>query len=90
MPTVKISNFGSFKPSFGNISRSLKGSIRAYRLGYTSYKEAADAVSNLWPIRKRLQKEEQKKETWKKWHKMKLEKDSRTAGLRLPRKTDES
>lgn len=90
MPTVKISNFGTFKPDKSQIVRSLKRMIKTYRLGYTPPETLRRHIMKLWPIRKRLQKEERKQNTWKKWKNMLLIKDTLTAELRLPHKTDEN
>ena len=90
MPTIKISNFGTFKPDKGQLTRSLKRMFKTYKLGYTKPETLSDHIKKLWPIVKRLQKEARKENTWKEWKNLKLIKDSHTAELRLPHKTDES
>lgn len=67
MPTILISNFGTFKPSYAQIGRSLSRMVNSYRLGTTTAEKLREQVKRLWPIRKRLQKEKKGIATWREW-----------------------
>lgn len=67
MPTIKITNFGTFKPSIGKLNWQMRSALRAYRDGKIPRKRAVDKITHLWAIKQRLIKEKNGKNTWKDW-----------------------
>ena len=67
MPTVKITNLGTFKPTIGKINWQIRNSFRHYRAGRVSRETMVSRIQYLWPIKQRLMKEKAGISTWKEW-----------------------
>lgn len=67
MPTVKITNLGTFKPSIGLLNWQIKSALRAYRGGKIERDRAVSKITHLWAIKQRLIKEKSGEETWSDW-----------------------
>lgn len=75
MPTIKITNLGTFKPTISRLDYQIKRYIAMIRSGKVSNSEQLykDKINYLWKIKQRLIKEGDGQETWKEWRNKKLE-----------------
>jgi hypothetical protein len=69
MPTVKITNFGTFKPSIGKINWQIRLALKYFRSGNITRERAVTKISHLWSIKQRLIKERLGEPTWNEWNK---------------------
>lgn len=76
MPTIKITNVGTFKPKIGKINFVLKTSYRYFRKGYITAEKISSKIKEVWPVKQRLIKESLGIETWRDWRNK--EKDAKT------------
>lgn len=74
VPKVKLPLFGTFYPKISYIYRSLRASIRFYKLGGVTREYINSRIERIWPIRNRLLKESQGEITWNRWRKKDMEK----------------
>lgn len=61
LPEIRISRFGTFRPSLASINKDIKLYIEQYHKGKMDYEEVCICVSSLWPIRQSLIKEKLKR-----------------------------
>jgi len=68
MPILKISGFGTLKPTIGKINLGLKSAFRWNKLGNKTTEELRNVVRRLWPVRNRLINEYYGEFTATNWH----------------------
>lgn len=68
MPTIKISGFGTLKPTVGKINLGVKSAFRWMKSGNKTKDELRDVIRKLWPIRNRLINEYYGEFTATNWH----------------------
>ena len=73
MPRVKLTNFGTFKPSLGKINHDIRRSMLRYRAGLLKKELLIEKIKKLWPIRNRLINEWNGVHTWEEWKNKKLD-----------------
>lgn len=73
MPTIKITNLGTFKPSLKKIDNHIRKSICKIREGHPKSDMYRKRVSVLWQVRRRLKDEINGVVTWKEWRNKKLD-----------------
>lgn len=66
MPTIKVTNLGTFKPSIGKLNWQIRAAIKQIRAGKPPEK-LKKKISRLWSVKQRLIKEKRGDCTWKKW-----------------------
>lgn len=66
LPTIKITNFGTFLPSKRRIEWQIRKAIKSIREG-RNVERSKLKIKHLWEIRRRLQAERQGVLTWKEW-----------------------
>jgi len=81
LPTIKISNFGKFRPSEKKLNYRMWRAIQAYKAGKLSREVVVSVIKHLWPIKQRLYDEKAGKETYRTWNK---KKDKGTEVSRYP------
>lgn len=67
MPRIKLTNFGTFKPSLRKINHDIRRSMIRYRAGLLKREFLVDKIKRLWPIRNRLINEWNGVHTWDEW-----------------------
>lgn len=72
MPSIKITNFGTFKPKLGKINWHIKRTITFIRSGVVKDWHRPK-IKHLWQIRRRLMDEKKGVLTWKSWRNKKLD-----------------
>lgn len=73
MPSILITNFGSFRPGIGKINWNLKNAFYKYRRGWLDKERLRKRIRTTWPIKQRLIQEKLGKLTYKEWRKRYLE-----------------
>ena len=73
MPKIQITNFGTFKVSVGKINWFLKVSFFHFKIGNIDRENIIKRIKRVWPVKQRLIKEDNGKETWKEWKNKKFE-----------------
>jgi nucleoid DNA-binding protein len=73
MPTIKISNLGTFKPSLKKIDNHIRKSIQKIRDDHPKSDMYRKRVAVLWAVRRRLKDESNGAITWKEWRNKKLD-----------------
>lgn len=66
MPSIKITNFGTFKPTVGKLNKQIGISERHIKLGRVIEKSEAK-IKHLTLIKERLDQEKAGMITWKEW-----------------------
>ena len=74
MPTIKITNFGTFKPSIGKLEWQMNIANFHIKNGTDNEDKLSKKMKYLSIIKDRLEKEREGKGTWKQWRNKKLEK----------------
>lgn len=72
MPTVKISNLGTFKPNPVKINRHIWKAVQVIRNGTDNEDYYRAKIAHLWQIKQRLIKESNGELTWKCWRNKEL------------------
>lgn len=79
MPTIKITNLGTFRPTISRLDYQIKRYIAMIRSGRVNKSEQLykDKINHLWKIKQRLIKEASGEETWKEWRNKQLDIDAK-------------
>lgn len=73
MPTIKITNFGTLKPSIGKLNWQIKNAVKQLRKNPDDPTRLHTKIRHLWAVKQRLIKEKNKEETWKEWRNKKID-----------------
>ena len=73
MPTIKITNFGTFKPSVRKLNWQIYAAIKHLRRGAKDETKPRNKIKNLWAVKQRLMKEKKGEITWKEWRHKKID-----------------
>lgn len=70
MPTIKISNLGTFRPTIGRFKWHIRSIRSNYRRKRISREAAHSRLAYIWPVYRRLILEKCGHSTWKEWRDM--------------------
>lgn len=73
MPTIKITNLGTFKPNLSKINYHIRRQILRFKKSGGNADRLKIKIKKLWPIRDRLIAESKGKITWLEWRNKKLD-----------------
>lgn len=71
MPSIKITNFGTFKPTIGKLNKHIRLSLTSIRES-RKVEHCKAKIKHLWQVRRRLVDERNGGITWKEWRNKKL------------------
>jgi hypothetical protein len=77
MPTIKISNFGTFKPSIGKLDWQMKNANYHLLQGKIAEDKLLSKIDTLQIIKDRLIRESNGDETWKEWKDKKIDNNAK-------------
>lgn len=69
LPTIRITNLGTFKTTIPKLNFYIKSAISRYRKGDMSYEDCKRKVQWMWTVRNRLKKERSGGVTYPEWKK---------------------
>lgn len=73
MPTIKITNFGTFKPSVGKLDWQINIANYHIKNGTNNHTKLSKKIEYLTIIKNRLKSESEGEETWTEWRNKKIE-----------------
>lgn len=79
MPSIMLTNFGSFRPTLGKIRWKITNAIQQYREGRYTREITCNVIRRYWEVRNRLILEKYfNRYTHKEWSRKKIDKNAKT------------